>query len=513
MFPLREPTELERRSLSELRQAWARAPHDAELGKSLGIALYESGALQEAQQVLVPACQATRDPDQLVGMGRVLEYLQAWSPAADAYGRALQYDPLHADALGFMAALTIRQEGLQAAVPKLRKWASLSEHPVEAHFGLARMLLDSERLVEAADHLQIALDLDPVHIAAQELLGTVLGQRGDDAGSLQAWQVARQLRPHSSETASGLGMALSRAGDHEAAIELLRGAATGPLQVTCLGRSLRESGDAEGAQAVLTEGLESYKESAELQAELGWTAFVLRDYELATAALQKAADLAPKSGLVHHRLGKVLHASDHRPQALASLLKAAELLPNDESVQSDLRLTQNDLRGLKPDTDDIEMTGHLDIVSLPDLLEFFSVNSATGELCISVDDHEASIFLQAGHICAADATGSPGLAELLVQAGDISQQDLEAARNRNTGHTLAKALLDDGLLSAEKMQQRLEEQIVSVLKEAAGWAGGAFKFCKDHSFTDKVYFEYTLDTRFALMEVMRQLDEAQAGSG
>ncbi len=506
----RGPLELERRNLAELRQAWARTPHDAELGYSLGIALYEAGALDEARQVLVPACQATRDPDQVVRMGRVLEYLQCWNEASEAYTHALQCDPLHADALGFMAALTIRQDGLQPAISGLRKWASLSEHPVQAHFGIAKMLLEDSCLAEAADHLQIALDLDPLHIAAQELLGTVLGQRGDDAGSVQAWRVARQIRPDSPETAAGLGMALSRVGDHEAAIELLSGLG-GPSELTCLGRSFRETGDVEGALVVLNEALEIHPDSFELHAELGWTAFVSGDYVVAAEGLQRAADLAPKSGLVHYRLGKVLSATNRRPQALASLLKAAALLPEDESVQADLLVTQNELRGLKVGSDDIEMTGHLDIVGLPDLLEFFSINSASGELCITSAGQQASIFLLKGRICAAHSTESPCLGELLVQTEEISQEALEAARGKTEDKTVAKVLVDDGLVDSDKMQERMEEQILGVLAKAAAWTGGDFTFCRDQTFTNKAHHEYSLDTRFALMEVMRQIDEAGAG--
>lgn len=499
--------------LLRLRQAWASSPHDADVGYRLGAALFEAGAFDEAGQVLSSAAETTLDPDRLVMIARSLEALSAVEAATFAYRRAIDCDPLHVEAHGFMAALIVRQDGLPGAQDALRKWASLSEDPIDAHFQLASLLSEEGALGQAADHLQIALDLDPKHAAAQELLGIVLGKRGDHAGAVEAWRAARRLEPSSAQTAAGLGMALCRAGAHAEAISLLAKGVTGSAELCCLGRSLRETGQTGQALEALERAVEVDDDSGEAHAELGWTAFVMKEYDRATRELRRAAELSPRSGQVHHQLGRVLIAADQRRQALAALLKAAALLPKDEAVQADLRALQDELRGAKsrgPEQDDVEMTGQLDIVTLPNLLEFFTNNGTSGELLITAQDREAFVFLQQGRILAAHATGCAGLGAALAESGDISQGLVQQVLADLEEDHVAEAAYTQGLVSEDRLRAGMEHQIVQVLLKAVTWRGASFRFRRDSQPLREVGGVHALDTRFALMEVMRLLDEAGA---
>ncbi len=499
--------------IEELRAAWAAAPHDAELGYRLGSGLYEVGSFDEARQVWQVTCDNTLDPDQLVRIARALQSINALDAASAAYARAVHYDPLHVDAHGYGAALAIRQDGLQGAQGKLRKWASLSEDPVEAHFHLASLLVQEDAFAQAADHLQIALDLAPKHLAAQELLGIVLGKQGDQAGAVEAWRAARRLEPSSAQTAAGLGMALSRAGAHDEAIELLTQGVGGCAELCCLGRSLRETGAlAQGLEA-LERAVEVDDDSGEAHAELGWTAFVLQDYERAVAELTRACEILPRDGGVHHRLGQALDKAGRQAQALAAHLKAAALLPDDPAVQKNLQKLQQRLRGATiedSDNVDVEMTGQLDTVTLPSLLEFFTNNGTSGELVISAKGREAYVYLRGGRIHAAHATGCARLAQALMESGDITQELLNNALGGLKEDRVAEAAIEKGLVSEERLVAGMEHQIVQVLLQAVTWTGASFRFRRDPVRDDEPATVHALDTRFALMEVMRLLDEAGA---
>lgn len=500
--------------LSALRSAWASAPHDADAGQRLAAALYEVGAFDEARDVLVATHRVCREPAQLVEIGRSLEAVGALGDALGAYRHAIALDPLCADAHGFAGAVQLRLGTVEEAQPSLRRWASASEHPVEAHFGLASMLVDHGALGAAADHLQIALDLAPGHVAAQELLGIVLGQQGDLQGSVEAWRAARALAPDSPQTASGLGVALSRAGAHAEAIALLEGARLGSTERCQLGVSLRAIGQTERAIEVLEAALEADGEHGELFAALGDARLELGKVDLALSALEQAVALEPRAGQAHHHYGRALVKAGRRPQALAAFLKAAALLPDDAEIQADLRRLQDDLRGVEAGSSpgpSAEMSGQLDVVTLPNLLEFFTTNNSSGLLSIESEGRLAHLYLEQGRISAAQTTEGPRLGDVLVDSGDISRDQLEEALARpGAPATVGQALVEQGLVPHDTLSERMDEQIVGVLMRVVTWPHGAFRFRQGEPFTDKSHCAHSLDTRFALMEVMRRLDEAKA---
>lgn len=500
--------------LSALRRAWASAPHDAEAGQRLAQALYATGEFDAAAEVLVAARDVCRDPHQLVEIGRKLESVGALADALSAYQAAVALDPIHADAHGFAGAVHLRLGTVQEAQASLRRWASLSEDAVEAHFGLATSLVEHEELAAAADHLQIALDLNPGHVAAQELLGIVLGEQGDLQGSVEAWRAARLLAPSSPQTASGLGVALSRAGRHEEAIRLLEVGALGSTERCRLGVSLRAIGEVGKALEVLQAAIESDPEHAALFAQLGQTQLQAERAQEAVSSLMRAAELSPRDGGIHHWLGRALIEVGRRPQALAALLKAAALLPEDPELQADLEKLQSELRGddpAQPTPASAEMSGHLDVVTLPNLLEFLTTNGSSGLLFIESEGRQAHVYLDQGRIAAAQTTDGPRLGDVLVASGDISREQVEAACSGADDCTVARALLERGLVPEDTLSERMDEQIVEVLTRIVTWPKGAFRFRRGDQLTDKAHCPHGLDARFALMEVMRRLDEQKAG--
>lgn len=444
-----------------------------------------------------------------VRAARELETMGAWEDAERTYARALELDPLCADAHGFLAALQVRRRGVVAAQDSLRRWASLSEDPVQAHFTLATILSEEDALAEAADHLQLTIDLDPQHVAAHELLGITLAKRGDLAGSAAAWRAARNLDPHGAQTATGLGLALSRLGQHAEAVTLLEEGVKGATEMCGLGRSLRELGESARALEVLEDALKMDPDLEEIHLELGLTHMVMGQIDRALEAFEEATRLAPGWAMAQHALGRALVRAERRPLALAALLKAAALAPQDLRIQADVKALQDDLRGVQPTTDDSsEMSGLLDVVTLPNLLEFFTNNAASGELCITGPEGEATLYLSQGRLSAATLSTGPRLGDVLVETGDVPRQALEATLTRSPNQTVAHAVVEHGLMSEEALAERLDGQIIDTLVAAAQWRGGTFSFRRGVTFTHKAHQSHSLDTRFALLEVMRRLDEA-----
>jgi tetratricopeptide (TPR) repeat protein len=453
------------------------------------------------------------DPRAEVRAGRDLEALGAWEDAERAYRRALAADPLSADAHGFLAALLIRQRGLDEAQEALRRWASLCEDPVQAHFTLGSVLAEDDALPLAADHLQLTIDLEPRHVAAQELLGIVLAKQGDLPGSAAAWRAARALEPESPQTATGLGLALSRLGQHAEAVTLLDVGVKGTAEMCGLGRSLRELGQAARALEILDEAEKADPEVAETHLELGLTLLALGRTGPGLDALEEATRLAPRWAAAQHALGRALARAERRSLALAALLKAAALAPSDPQIRDDLRSLQDSLRGggATPTQDSSEMSGLLDVVTLPNLLEFFTNNAASGELTITAAAGEANLFLSEGRICAASLSSGPRLGDVLVESGDLPRALLEQLLADSPDQTVAQAVAEAGLVPPDTLADRIDTLIIDTLMAAAQWTGGTFSFRRGAGFTKKAHQPHALDTRFALMEVMRRLDEAAAG--
>lgn len=138
------------------------------------------------------AAEGETDPEEWYELGRELE-LSDPAEARDAYRRALELDPQHADArvnLGYL----LQEEGrLEAAVEHYR--AALAAEPTHATaaFNLGVALEDLGRPREAERAYQMALEVDPGFADAHYNLSGLLERLGDGARALRHLRTYREL--------------------------------------------------------------------------------------------------------------------------------------------------------------------------------------------------------------------------------------------------------------------------------------------------------------------------------
>ncbi|MGH9457590.1 MAG: tetratricopeptide repeat protein [Thermoanaerobaculia bacterium] len=108
--------------------------------------------------------------------------------ARDAYRRAVELDPMHAD----------------------------------AHVNLGRLLHEAEEASAAAAHYRIALDVDPDHATAAFDLGVALEDLGDAPGAIAAYRRALEIDPDMADAHYNIAGLLEQLGRRQAAFRHLK---------------------------------------------------------------------------------------------------------------------------------------------------------------------------------------------------------------------------------------------------------------------------------------------------
>ena len=444
-------------SLAKLKKK-AEDEDDAEAWYRFGVAVGHDSR-DEAIDALRSALDRGPTAALAAAIGQSLETLGDLGAAEHAYRRALDLDGSLGEAYGFLGALLCRIGRKSAGLRALTRWADLAEDPASAHVKLAMLLLGQDDHASAANHLQIAVALDPTHLVALRLLGSVYERLGNREGRLRAWQTVCQLEPTDSYAAASYGAALSGAGRHDEAIEVLSRVAESAEPFwelhLHLGRALRESGQPERAVDHLAMAARKAPTAPSVHLEIGRVLEALDRPAEAAAAFERAIELDPKSVDAHLHLGLLLRALGRSDDAQKKLVHASALAPNDERIKralAEVLEAQKAIEGIG---------GSLSVIALPDLLQFLHSSRASGVLTIRGGADRASIR--------------------------FAQGNLQEIATPTTAYTDEPGMVT-GLL--ELLQLR-----------------GAFDF--DHREPSSTV---GIDPRFVLMEAMRRLDEEEPRS-
>jgi protein O-GlcNAc transferase len=225
-------------------------------------------------------------------------------------------------------------------------------------------------LAEAEESYRRLLRAHPGHAAAHEMLGVLLGQRGDAAGALLHLEQAVALDARSPTATNNLGEALRRAGDDSRAEQCFRQAivlqpafAEAHYNLANLLKHVGRIPEALAAyqyaihlrpnyaaahynlanlcwvQGDLDAALASYRQAityrpnfAAAYTNLGAVLQQLGQSHAAEQAYRTAVGLDAQQADVHSNLGKLLIARGDRVQAVVHYRQAARLLPHDSAA-------------------------------------------------------------------------------------------------------------------------------------------------------------------------------------
>lgn len=132
------------------------------------------------------------DADDWYDAGCHLEPMSS-DDARDAYERALQLDPGHADAHVNLGRLLHEQRAPALAEKHYRAALAAEPHHAIAAFNLGVALEDLGRVKDAAEAYERALEIDPENADAHYNLAGLLEKRGDKAGAVRELKAYARL--------------------------------------------------------------------------------------------------------------------------------------------------------------------------------------------------------------------------------------------------------------------------------------------------------------------------------
>jgi predicted O-linked N-acetylglucosamine transferase (SPINDLY family) len=336
--------------------------------------LQEARAPQALRLLARAVARAPGEPRYRIGLGQALQALGRFAPAARAYRRAIEADPLCGDA-HFALGLALQAQGEHAqAIGAYQRAVQIDPGHFAAlnNLGLCRQRCGLT--AQAAEAYARALEVRPDQAGTMANLGTALQalERTDEAAALL--RAAVQLEPAVVSHAVNLGMVLCRRREFAAAEAVLRDAATRDAgnadALFNLGNALHGLGrSAEAAQAyrraialqpthadacinlgnVLRELAEPAAAAAAYQAALcarpdsviamNNAACLLRSmgrFDEAEDMLRRALALEPSRAALHDNLGSVLKDAGDIDAAIACFRRALEIDPAYAATHSNL---------------------------------------------------------------------------------------------------------------------------------------------------------------------------------
>ncbi|MEZ6016958.1 MAG: DUF4388 domain-containing protein [Planctomycetota bacterium] len=157
-------------------------------------------------------------------------------------------------------------------------------------------------------------------------------------------------------------------------------------------------------------------------------------------------------------------------------------------------------------------TGTTDVLSIPDLIGFFQVQSKTGVLEIEHKSENFRLEFEKGSLLHAASSKSPRgerLGEILVRRGAITEAHLAAfLSNLQRGERLGSALLRLEGISEADLAAAIEAQVLGIFVRLAKLPGCTFTFREgavDGALAGRVRHNVTR----LLLDSARQLDEAE----
>lgn len=311
---------------------------------------------------------APRDPDIQNRLGEALERIGALEGAVDAYRRAVEARPgfrkaennliltlvkagkgeeavIRARALvdrtptdagrWFTLGLALSEQDVEAALRTFQRVLALEPRHTLARYNLALVLKRADRLPEAIEALQRALEVEQ-RPEAIYTLGVIYWQQGNTEGALRALRTAVAIDPRHVDGHYTLGAVLASAKEWTKATEALRRAIALrpelPGAHDTLARVLRQSGDSRGASRELAEA-ERLRNLAALRQEAGvWSAVgsrMLESGDLAGAltAFRRATAALDTYAPAHYQIGLLLQKLGEYEASRAAFARAAELNP------------------------------------------------------------------------------------------------------------------------------------------------------------------------------------------
>lgn len=160
----------------------------------------------------------------------------------------------------------------------------------------------------------------------------------------------------------------------------------------------------------------------------------------------------------------------------------------------------------------VAFTGQLEMLAVPDLLEFLKASRRTGTLVLTSDAGIGAIRLRNGLATSAASPKCTSIGAILLAQGLVSEDQLAQAaavqESEDTDQLMGAVLVQKGWVEEAAVRRALRDQILSAVVEMVQWMSGDFAFEPDRQQlgqTAKIDIE--LDTQGLLLDALRIVDE------
>ena len=326
-----------------LRTALELDPRRPDPHQNLAEALRRRGRYGEAIERYRAALEA--DPDLApahAGLGIALFASERPEEALAALDRALALDPdaPSAGEVALVAGRAARQAGwLDAAGAHFRRAAARDPAAAAPLVELSNLAAARGRRDEAEEYLRRARAAQPNDPAGFHVIGEGLRAAGRRDEALAAYREALRIDPDFAPAHVGIGAALLDGERHDEALAALeRGIsldAEAPAAATAhylAGRTLLGLRRTDEAATHFRRTIERDPNHAEALDHLALWRFGRREYEQALALYRALASLTPGNPTVHANTGVTLYFLGRRDEAFASLERALQLDPGQETA-------------------------------------------------------------------------------------------------------------------------------------------------------------------------------------
>lgn len=282
--------------------------------------LHKSGQLQQAQVLYAKILQSEPNNPQLLNYFGVLK-AQIGDPsgAIALLERAVSLD----NSFGYLNNLgnVYRSANrLEDAINCYQKALELKPESADSQLNLGIALTEKGEIIGAIAAFEAALAADPYHPRAHITLGDLLQSQGELDRAIASYQKAIALNPESFEALTSLGMAFYRKGclqesqrTYEHALSL------DPFSVTALSNiaaTFYEQGRIDMAMACYREVLNIKPQSPDAHINLGFLIAQQGKYQEAEAHYQQALQLEPQSNKATMGLAELFAAQEQWQEAI-----------------------------------------------------------------------------------------------------------------------------------------------------------------------------------------------------
>jgi Flp pilus assembly protein TadD len=238
--------------------------------------------------------------------------------------------------LGYaFVGLTRREE----ARAEFLRAIALDDKLAEAHLNLALLLMDQEPAAAIAP-LSKVIERKPEQAWPRQLLGTAYERTGKLPEAVEQYRAAARLDAKNSEVRTGLGRALlnlNRAGEAESAFrDVLQIEPKSAAARLGLAECLLAQHQAEAAAPALAAYLEVAPEDDATRLRLASVLAGLRKYEPALAELDRVDAGRGNTAETLRLRAEILFRQNNLPEATAALEKAVQLAPRDAGLRAQL---------------------------------------------------------------------------------------------------------------------------------------------------------------------------------